>query len=389
MSRAAARPARSKEILYFFGIRGLSVGYVVLFHLNYLVLEARHGAVPPLYSQLTDWMRFGDFRVAAFFVISGFLLMLPPAKSLDWALPAGIKGFFQRRFERLLLPYYVALAISTVLFVAWMLVIGERVNPLHVAGGVVAHVLMLHNLHPLTNLYINDTFWNLALEFQCYALFALVFLPLVRRFGLWALLAAAVAIGLGPHFLFNGFLDWTRPWFIILFALGATACALLSTKHPRYRTLVDRAPWGTLWAFFSLAGLLAIVTSHIDTPYGEGWLQNVLVGIAVSCLVMYTQTGYRGRISTVARSFVALLEHPMLSRLGRFSYSIYLIHYPVLRLLIGIVSRFTDSVWIQAGLGFFIFAPLTVLLAYAFHLYCERPFQQTRRSSLSPAYSPT
>jgi peptidoglycan/LPS O-acetylase OafA/YrhL len=384
--RSAPRPAK-KEIVYFYGIRGISACYVMLFHLNYIVLEARHGAVPALYSRLTDWMRYGDFRVGAFFVISGFLLMLPAAKSPKWELPTGIKGFFTRRFERLLMPYYIALAISTVLFVAWMLVVGIAVKPLNIAIGVVTHVLMIHNLHPLTNLYINDAFWNLALEFQCYALFAFVFLPLIRRFGPWAQLAVAAAIGLVPHFLFHGFLDWTRPWFIILYAMGVTVCALLSPVHTRYKALVERAPWGTLWIVFSLATVAAIASSHIDTPYGEGWFQNLFLGTAVSCLVLYTQTGFRGSVAAIARPFIAMLENPALCRLGRFSYSIYLIHYPILRLLIGIVSRFTDSVWIQGGLGFLVFAPLTVLLAYGFHVKFERPWQQTKRSSLSPAYS--
>jgi peptidoglycan/LPS O-acetylase OafA/YrhL len=386
--RPGASPARA-EIVYFYGIRGVTAIYVLLFHLNYLVRGSVHDIVPASYARWTDWMRYGDFRVAAFFVISGFLLMLPAAKSARWELPAGIKGFFTRRFERLLRPYYIALAISTVLYVAWKLVIGAPVLPLYIAGGVVTHVLMIHNLHPLTNLYISDPLWNLALEFQCYALFALVFLPLIRRFGLWSQLAFAAALGLGPHFLLHGFLDWTRPWFIVLYAMGVTACALLSPVHTRYRGLVERTPWGTLCVVLSVATLVSIATSHIDTSYGDGWPQNLLLGAAVSCLVMYTQTGFRGRISGLFRRAVAVLEYPPLCRLGRFSYSIYLIHFPILRLLLGILVRFTHSFAIIAGLSFLVFAPLTLVAAYAFHVTFERPSQRTKRSMLGPSLSPS
>src|SRR5271163_723794 len=104
-------------IKYLYGIRGLSSLYIVLFHLNYIILAANLGYAEPLYHRLTDWMRYGDFRVSAFFVISGYLMTLPLVKREEWRLPRGIRGFLERRVERLVIPYYVALAISFVLFI--------------------------------------------------------------------------------------------------------------------------------------------------------------------------------------------------------------------------------------------------------------------------------
>ncbi len=350
----------------------------MLFHLNYIVLAAYHGAVSPLYARLTDWMRVGDFRVSAFFVISGYLLTLPTLKTKGWQLRDGIKAFMARRAERLLFPYYAAFALSVVLYLAWRYVIGDPPGLHGTLAGIVAHLLLIHNLDPRTNLMINDTLWNVALEFQCYLLFAFVLLPVMRRFGPLAQLLTAAAIGLGPHFLLHGFLDWTRPWFITLYAMGVTVAAISSPANPTLKAAERSIPWGAIWLTMSTASLIAIVASGVDTPYGAGWLQNICIGVAVSSFLVFTRTGLRGPLGALGRWVVWFLERPALVRLGRFSYSTYLIHYPILRLAVAITAMFTPSILTLGALAFFIYAPITLVLAYAFHVRFELPWQ-TRR----------
>jgi len=350
----------------------------VLFHLNNMILSAHAAHIDPLYSRLTDWLRVGDFRVCTFFVISGYLLTLPTLRTHDWRLRDGIRGFLGRRAERLLFPYYIAFGISVVLYVAWRYVVGSPPGIRGTGAGIITHLLMIHNLDPRTNLLINDTLWNVALEFQCYLLFVFVLLPIMRKFGPWAQLFAGAAIGLGPHFLLHGFLDWTRPWFITLYAMGVTVCALSNRTHPELTRLERRVPWGTLWFGMSIAGVIAVVASGIDTPYGAGWLQNILLGIAVSAFLAYTQRGFRGPIALLARPLVRFLETPLFARLGRISYSTYLIHFPILRLAVALTALWTTSIWGLAALSLFVYVPLTLLVAYAFHVRFELPWQ-TRR----------
>ncbi len=368
------------EITYFYGIRGLSSVYILYFHLNNMILAAHHGLIAPLYSRLTDWIRVGDFRVSAFFVISGYLLTLPTRKTPNWQLSQGVRGFFARRVERLIYPYYVALALSVVLFVAWRYTTAMPLNVRGLIAGTVMHLLLVHNLDPRTNLYINDTLWNIALEFQCYVLFVFVFLPVMRRFGPWAQLALAAAIGLGPHFLLHGFLDWTRPWFITLYAMGVAAAALGNRAYPQLTRIERSVPWGTLWIVTSAASIVAIVMSGIDTRYGDGWPQNLLLGLAISSLLVFTATGMHGWAAGAARPVVALFENRFLCRLGRFSYSTYLIQFPILRLAVALTVLATGSLWVTSALSFFVYAPLTFVLAYGFHVCFERPFQKRRRS---------
>jgi peptidoglycan/LPS O-acetylase OafA/YrhL len=385
----APAPAAAKraEIGYIYGLRGVWSLYIVCFHLNNMILQARLGFVGPIYSALTDWLRVGDFRVCTFFVISGYLLTLPTIKTPNWQLRDGVKGFLARRSERLLFPYYIAFAVSIVLYLAWRYMVGEPPGIKGFVAGVITHLLLIHNLDPRTSMVINDTLWNVALEIQCYLLFAFVLLPVMRKYGPWAQLLVAAVIGLGPHFLLHGFLDWTRPWFITLYAMGVAAAALANRAHPKLTRIERRVPWGTVWLCASLAGVIAVVASGIDTEYGAGWLQNILLGIAVSAFLIFMRTGASGLSGHVARPLVRLLETPFLCRLGRFSYSTYLVHFPILRLAVYATAMWTSSIWILAGLCFCVYVPVTLLIAYAFHVRFERPLQT--RSMFSRSRSRT
>ena len=65
--------------------------------------------------------------------------------------------------------------------------------------------------------------WSIALECQIYVVFALLLIPVWKRFGPWAQLAVALVLGLAPHFVFHGRFDYTIWWLLGLFAMGVVA----------------------------------------------------------------------------------------------------------------------------------------------------------------------
>lgn len=75
-----------------------------------------------------------------------------------------------------------------------------------------------------------------------------------------------------------------------------------------------------------------------------------------------------------APAALRLLQTPAATLLGAFSYSLYLIHFPVLSLLhlwlrpFHLTPALTLLILIGAG------TPLCLLLSYLFHLRFERPF---------------
>ena len=375
---SAAPATQERSIPFIFGIRGVSAGYVAIFHLNNMVIQVPGIVMPIRYQQLTNWLRYGDFRVAAFFVISGFLLTIPVTRSKDWRLTAGVRGFMFRRAERLLVPYYAALALSLVLFLLWAKVVGAVIHPQALGLGILAHVLLIHNLDARTMVYISDPLWNVALEFQCYLFFALLLLPAMRRFGVWRPFAIVTLLALVPHFLFHGWLDYVRPWFVILYALGVATSALANPFYPSLQRQESRVPWGLLWIVTALATPVAVWASGLDAPYGAGWLQNLLLGLSVSSFFLYVRHGTPGIFAAPARFFVHALQFRPLQKLGTFSYSIYLVHFPILRLLVGVTSRYTLNGPRIAALAFFVYLPLTIGIAYLFHVNVERPFMEKR-----------
>ncbi len=379
--------AAQRRIPFLFGIRGISAIYVLCFHLNYMILD-NHRVVPAWYHRMTDWIRFGDFRVAAFFVISGFLLMIPMTRTPDWRLPRGVKGFLIRRAERLLVPYYVAFGLSLVLWVPWMMLTGQAIHAKLVAAAIVSHVLLVHNLDPRTMLLVNDTLWNVALEFQCYVLFVFVLLPSVRKHGPWLQLGLVTVFALAPHFLLHGFLDWMRPWFVALYAMGVAGCALANRSYPELQRTEGRVPWGTIWLTTALATPVAVALSGIDTPYGAGWAANLLLGACVASFLVYVRLGAPGVMGPLARLATKFLSLDPLCKLGRISYSVYLVHFPILRLLIAALAKTSMPFALQTAIAGFVFVPVTVAFAYAFHLRFERPFQDRAPASDGPASAP-
>jgi peptidoglycan/LPS O-acetylase OafA/YrhL len=374
----AERPSvRREDTAYFFGIRGISALVIMIFHCDMMVWYLPHSYVPAIYGALTSWLRYGDFRVVPFFVISGYLLTLPATKARDWPLGRSLGGFFKRRFTRVVFPYYFALAFSLVLFIVWRDYIGD---PAHIKGlvlGTLAHIALVHNLNAKTALFINDTLWTVGLEVQCYVLMALVLLPLMRRTGAFApvvVVVTAAVIGFGTRALFGETVDDTRPWFVTIFALGMAAAALKNQAFPIFARVERAVPWGAIWIAFAVLGVALTISEGGDPPYWRCWPSVMALGIAFTSFVIYLRGARSGAPGRLALPLVKLLETKQLSFLGRFSYSIYLTHFPIYRLLLALVAARTDSVWIQGGLGLFVFTPVCLAAAYAFHVRFERPF---------------
>jgi hypothetical protein len=52
--------------------------------------------------------------------------------------------------------------------------------------------------------------------------------------------------------------------------------------------------------------------------------------------------------------------------------------------LLALVAGRTDSAWVEGALGYFLFTPICLAVAYAFHVWFERPFQK-KSPELAPA----
>ncbi len=279
---------------YMDGLRAIAVISVAISHFD------RH--TPDINPLKPSLFNAGIHGVDLFFVISGFCLAYPyllnlrNSKMLNFCLPI----FYAKRIVRILPPYYVAIVILSCIAVL-------PINSLFLGVGETTGLRTILNEFALTDykgLFQNGSFWTLAIEFRWYLLFPL-FLILYEKSSRYFYV---LLIGI----LF--YIPLTRAsnvdmMFLPYFLSGIIA-ADASITRPRWTKFS--------WIGFLISMYLAITT---QLPNPEGYFLGPFWGIASFCLVICA-----GRYQLLQR----LLSLPGLKLVGIASYSIYLIHEPII-----------------------------------------------------------
>lgn len=320
----------------------------------------------------------GYEAVTLFYVLSGLVLMLP------WAEGRGphYLVFWVKRVCRIYLPYCVAVAGAAVL--ALLLVRSAHSGPLITGGSewlnamgwsnpvtpamLVDHALMIGH-HNTLNGVVHSLIWEMRVSL----LFPLLALPLVRwRIkGALGLLAGLVAFVVGAQLAFApagtgatlletgpalgafGKLALEAQWtayYACFFVIGAVIACYLAP----IRRLLTRLPAFGPWAML-LVGLL-VIQAHWSRIHP---LQETMVALG-SALVILTALS-PGPIER------ALLAGP-LRFLGRISYSLYLVHVPLLLTAVLLLHGRVPMAVLLTGV------PLAaVALGWLFHVAVAEP----------------
>ena len=368
-----ATPAPRLHLAYLDGLRALAALYVVLHH----AFRYAFGSVPP--AQMTPAQeRFAflftgsDEAVVLFIVLSGFCLMLPVVRG-GGTLRGGALHFFGKRARRILPPYYFALGISLLLI---CLLIGTKTGTAWddctdiTASTLVAHLLLMHDLFVSTASGINYPLWTVSVEWQIYFLFpALVWSW--RRFGpVKTVVVTVVLTLLGSEAVKNTPFTRTTPSLLGAFALGMLGAGIAYGDHARLAAWRQRVPWP--WVTLALALAFYIPEVMSKRHLLGATLNDMMFGLVAASLIILAARPGRNPVNRV-------LSWKPLVAVGLFSYSLYLIHAPLLQLIwqYGLVP------WHMAPMPLFftlalIGVPVVVAASYVFSLGCERPF-------LSPA----
>lgn len=79
---------------------------------------------------------------------------------------------------------------------------------------------------------------------------------------------------------------------------------------------------------------------------------------------------------SIGKERLPLIEHPLLTHIGRISYGIYIFHYPVAVLRI---EFFDAAAWSVTGLFLFLVSlAVTIMLAWVSYFYFERKFLELK-----------
>jgi peptidoglycan/LPS O-acetylase OafA/YrhL len=322
-SAASPDPRPPQRLSVIEGARGVAAVVVCLSHLIYLVAhmppQSPGGELGP------DWLRlllrpftYGNEMVSFFIVISGFSLFYAESvRRGRGRAPTALREFTRRRAWRILPTYYVALGLGlaiTLLVRTTTFAHGEPVVTQLTAGGILSHMFLIHNLGPSWVFQINAPLWSIAYEAQLYLLFPLI-LWLAGRTNLAVALTVIVlplsAIGhTHPATPVFGLIGW--------FGLGI-ACAYFCLNHAA-------RSWPLAVVGCATLALAVVNPSPMHNAIGH----DLVWGTSFATLI-------------VAGFFGGVVERALSARsvryLGKVSYSLYAMHYPLALALLVVSER--------------------------------------------------
>lgn len=367
---------------YLDGLRGLAALYVVLHHaVTYFSFSETAGGIRPALNNtlpaslepVAILFNMGRWAVPVFIALSGFCLMLPVVKSQGKTYSTF--EFLMRRAKRLLPPYYFTLAFTMLL--TWLFLSGEpmekwfsfyTITPFQVW----THVLLIHDVFPSAAYRISYPLWSIATEWHIYFAFPPL-IYLANRFGFIKTLTAGYIFCFALNIILYLLIRHLNLHGLVLnvIYLGVFISGMLAA-HISYSPQVSQKWKQFPWGITTIVLLLVFVGLQI---VGFRYFPENIVGFVVISLLIYMAT----RTDNMLHRFMG---SKIMVGLGIFSYSLYLIHAPLLQISWHhIFSRWDASPTVVFWAFHLLTIPVIILISYLFHCCFERPFFNKKHSS--------
>jgi peptidoglycan/LPS O-acetylase OafA/YrhL len=359
------------------GLRGVAALSVACYHID------RYGPLPVAASTFIPlWLQaiidHGSIGVQVFFVISGFVIAYSVRNA--WVTPRYLANYALRRSIRLDPPYWTTILLVLALHGVMHLHLGFD-SPLDVPSKlnlswelIVSHLFYMQNI---LGSYLHDIvafdnlsagFWTLCIEVQFYLLYVLGQgiaqrfparnrrtrvdcgpLGLVVVFAPWALLSLFVwnrGIDLMGREYDN---DMWIVRFFYMFFLGASA----------WWALDGRIPKALFWIYVA-----AFAGRILEQGLRVRWSDDLTIGMSAALITgaLVYVAGRMGRLGT-------WLDYRPLQYLGRISYSLYLVHFPMSHVVTTFGSNILGDTPSPALASLFLVLALAVSLAAAHIMY--------------------
>jgi peptidoglycan/LPS O-acetylase OafA/YrhL len=285
---------------------------------------------------------YGWSGVQLFLVISGYLIHLSylnsNSKKYDF------KKFYLRRFFRIYPPYLVVLTFLAFQYNRDIFNIPAKF------WDFLSHLLMTYNLNDTTFFSFNGSFWSLALEVQLYLIYP-IFLFFRKKLGIQNTIFLLLFFYLFftlifETFEFHNFYFALQTFVIkswIVWGLGA----FLAERHFNNKQLFKTSGLGIL-------GFLVFV-SLVKTNILTLKINDLLWALFYVAFINY-YLNIKREIPFIWEKFIASV--------GESSYSMYLVHQPIIHALIGSISFF--GIAQTRPKGHIIDGIIIFFIAYAF-----------------------
>lgn len=374
------------RLAFLDGLRALAALWVLLGHAHLFAYgwdSHKQALLRPL-----NIFLYLHLAVVVFLVLSGYCLYLSAFQRDDQneiRLKHGVLGFFKGRALRILPPYIAILIL--ILLVNFFVPIAQWGR--HAAGltSTIPWEVLLTNFTLMQDFFpqyntINGPFWSIATEWHLYFLFPL-FVILLRRLGGFAFLALACCLAWGVTYLsahppvFVSQLNMTilnPPYFLYLFIFGIFAGWLSHGGHHFLRSKSIRIAL----IFVALGCTTYLAKTIVQFPISDfktaiefldqGSVFDPIFGALVALFLIWIS------IQPSSHILREVFEHKYLTDIGSYSYSLYLVHIPILAFLNHVI-KLPDN-WTH--LHFILLVLIGGILSLSFAKAFSRTFE-TRR----------
>lgn len=314
-----------KYLEHIDSLRALAVLLVLLFHLDISIFKG------------------GFIGVDVFFVISGFLITRNISNEYRTTQSFSFSRFYYRRLKRLLPSFFLT---SIIVFILGFLLLSPS-DFIRVTDSIFAGSVTLSNFYFLGETGYFDTAaklkpmlhaWSLSVEEQYYFIWPLtlfLILSWFRNFKTYRIILVLIIISFAATFYVNvdgvsddilalfsshnestadlqSILFFLLPFRSFEFLMGSLLVFIpeIQLKHEKIKGLI------------TLAGLMLIVIPGIffDDKLINLSVLNIIPCIGISILIVAPQSRY----------FTWFFKQNMLRHIGNASYTIYLLHWPII-----------------------------------------------------------
>ena len=362
-----------KHIGFLDPLRGVAIGLVFLFHsvdAYSPVSDVRWHGLWRAWPDVPGWLLplyAGWIGVPLFFVISGFCIQL----SRQSAVGRGQTGWFRfylQRFFRVYPPYLV------VFLGLWAMAVlrHHTVNP----QSVVTHLGLVQNLWPQWMYDLNASLWSVAVEWQLYLIYPLAWVA-SRAWG-WRIcltLAAGLEMALNGWPMLNQLgLGQPLPQFFnhspFAYWFSWSLGAALADYYLKDKPILAEWWQKPLWFGFLGASLCFKPLYPLSFLYAALFFASLIAGR----LFAPKPSAWLGTQFFSGYALTGLRNH--LAWIGQISYSVYLMHIPILSLYPWLARHIHGMLFLDRW-GQFVISVLLwpVILAVSWAVYhgLEKP----------------
>lgn len=337
-------------------LRGLAVLLVIFVHTSQKIIN-----LDPLTIRLSE---LGQLGVQLFFIASAYTLCMSHDKRSSERY--GIISFYIRRFFRIAPLYYLAIVIYFIFSGVGFYLRGELSDflPRYTILNVISNVFFFHGFFPSGNNIIVPGGWSIGTEMAFYLIFPFL-------------------IALTDAFLRHG-----TKGILLIFVAYTSLCFVV---HHLLQLFVGETIKNNSFGYFNLANqlpvfLIGIAAYKLSNIY-PGMFEKTYLNLACFCIFISLSVGVFMTNSSDAYAllpvysglaFIFLLfflknsdiKFGVLSKIGRVSYSMYIFHFILVRLLPIFLSKIPRLSTIPYGF-FAIDFSCTIFLTYLIAIKSE------------------